>query len=171
MGNNPNSDGYFMTAPAFPQGLNEYERDSMLGQEARRYIFENPALFFMRGIKKALLLHVSETIAVHWNAEGIKQRFGESAIFPLKLLTAGFWTATLLFAFAGLFVMAKEHGIIYTLANPAVLTWAYFTAFYSIFFVSDRYHIPSHPFIAMLAANAILFVAKRTQQNAIEVQR
>jgi 4-amino-4-deoxy-L-arabinose transferase-like glycosyltransferase len=171
IGNNPNSDGYFMPGPASPQVLNEYERDNMFGQEARRYIFENPALFFMRGIKKALLLHTNETIAVHWNAEGIKQRFGESAIFPLKLLTQGFWTAVLLFAFAGLFVMTKEHGIMYTLANPAVLTWAYFTAFYSIFFVSDRYHIPSHPFIAMLAANAILFVATRTPQNAIEVQR
>ena len=171
MGNNPNSDGYYMPTPATKPGLSEYEQDKMLGQEARHYIFENPKLFVLSAIKKAFQLHIGETIAVHWNAEGIKKEFGENFIFPLKLLTQLYWTSMLLLAIVGLIVMSKELGVVHTLMHPAVLTWAYFTAFYSIFIVSDRYHIPSHPFIAMLAANAILFVVKRTQQNATEVQR
>ena len=163
IGNNPNANGYYMSPPASTQDLSEYEQDKTLGQEARRYIFEKPTLFVLSAIKKVFQLHIGETIAVHWNAEGIKKRLGENVIFPLKLLTQVYWTCMLLLAVVGLVVMGRGLGVTHTVMHPAVLTWAYFTAFYAIFFVSDRYHIPSHPFIAMLAANAIQFVAKRTQ--------
>jgi 4-amino-4-deoxy-L-arabinose transferase-like glycosyltransferase len=169
IGNNPNSTGYYMDPyadpPASTKGLNEYEQDKAFQKEALRYIFEKPASFVARSMKKAVLIYIGETTAIHWNVEGLKQRFGESVLFPLKLLTQSFWTVVLLLALAGLIIMLKEFGPVPTLTNPAVLTLGYFTAFYSLFLAADRYHFPSHPFVALLAANAILFIAKRRKNT------
>jgi 4-amino-4-deoxy-L-arabinose transferase-like glycosyltransferase len=169
IGNNPNSTGYYMDPyadpPASTKGLNEYEQDKAFEQEALRYIFERPASFVARSMKKAVLIYIGETTAIHWNVEGLKQRFGESVLFPLKLLTQSFWTVVLLLALAGLIIMLKEFGPVPTLTNPVVLTLAYFTAFYALFQAADRYHFPSHPFVALLAANAILFIAKRRKNT------
>ena len=61
-----------MPLPEFTRALNEYDRDKLLGEEAKRFILAHPAEFIFRTVKKAVLLHAGETIAVHWNAEGIK---------------------------------------------------------------------------------------------------
>ena len=167
MGNNPLTDGGYMPDPAFVAPLNEYERDRVLGDEAKRYIVEHPVAFVIRSFKKAILLHLNETIAVHWNAEGIKQRMGEGAIFPFKLLTQGYWTSVLLLGLGGLGIMLRERGVMRTLAHPVVLIWAYFTGVYAVIIIQDRYHFPSQPFIAMLAAVAILFAARRVRPAAI----
>jgi 4-amino-4-deoxy-L-arabinose transferase-like glycosyltransferase len=165
MGNNANSDGYYMPLPASIHGLSEYDQNKVLGEEAWRYILDNPGPFILRSIKKAALLHISETIAVIWNTEGIKQRFGENVLLPLKLITRGFWTAVLLFALGGVAILVRMRGILQTLMNPTVLIWIYFTAVYSIFVASDRYHFPSHPYISMLAAVAILASVRRLQSR------
>ena len=162
VGNNANSDGYYMPIPAWTEGLGEYEQDRRLGQEARRFILDNPSTFILRGIKKAVLLHLNETIAVTWNTEGITDRFGENALFPLKLVTRGFWTGVLLFALGGIAILMRSRGVLASLVNPIVLIWAYYTAVYSVFFVTDRYHFPAHPFIAMLASVTILTCVKLT---------
>ena len=47
-------------------------------------------MFVSGTLKKAALLHLTETIAITWNTEGIKERFGENTLFPLKLVTQGF---------------------------------------------------------------------------------
>ena len=138
------------------QGLNEYDQNKILSEDALLYISEHPIAFISRTFKKAALLHMTETIAVTWNTEGIKQRFGEDALFPLKLVTQGYWTGVLLLAFGGIAVLVRRCGILQALTNPALLIWIYFTAVYSIFVVEDRYHFPSHPFISMFAAVAIL---------------
>lgn len=156
VGNNANSNGYYMPLPAATQGLSEFEQDKLLGEQARQYIIDHPGTFFLRCIKKAVLLHLSETIAVTWNTQGITQRFGEKAVFPLKLMTRGYWTIVLLFALGGVVILVRRHSILSTLTNPAVVMWLYFVAVYSVFFVTDRYHFPEHPFIAMLAASPIL---------------
>lgn len=155
-GNNANADGYFMPLPASIQGLSESDQDKALGEEALRYIRDNPGPFIVRSLKKAVFLHVRETTAVTWNTEGIKQRLGENALFPLKLITQGFWTGVLLFALGGIAILVRRRGIMRAITNPTVLIWIYFTAVYSIFVAADRYHFPSHPFISMLAAIAIL---------------
>ena len=135
---------------------NEYDQNRILSEDAMLYMSEHPLEFVSRTFKKAVLLHVTETIAITWNFEGIRQRIGENAIFPLKLLTQGFWTGVLLLAFGGIIVLMRRDGIMQALTNPALLIWIYFTAVYSIYVVADRYHFPSHPFISMLAAVAIL---------------
>ena len=156
MGNNPNSSGLYLPLPMPVQGLSEYDQNRILSEDALLYISEHPLMFVSRSFEKAVLLHLTETIAVTWNTEGIKQRFGENALFPLKVATQGFWTGVLLFAFGGIAVLVRHRGILPSLTNPALLIWMYFTVVYSIFVVADRYHFPSHPFISMLAAVAIL---------------
>jgi hypothetical protein len=162
MGNNPATDGYYMPLPTAVAGLTESERDKVLGDEAKRYITAKPGAFVLRSIKKAILLHVGETISVHWNAEGIKQRFGEGALLPLKLLNQGFWTTMLLLGLVGLMIMIRTCGFVATLVHPIILTWIYFTMTYAVTVIQDRYHFPSHPLIAILAATAILTLVRRT---------
>ena len=68
----------------------------------------------------------------------------------------------------------RRFGFFPALAHPVLLIWIYFTGVYSIFVVEDRYHFPCHPFIAMLAAVAILeaggavrrFLSKRNTMPA-----
>ena len=171
VGNNPSATGYYMNPykdmPASTERLGEYERDKVFTQAALRYIVENPASFVARSLKKAVLMYVGETSAIHWNVEGLKQRFGESVLFPLKLLTQGFWMVMLLLSVAGLILLLKQHGPVLTLTNPAVLTLLYFTTFYAIFLAGDRYHFPSHAIIALLAANIIQFIVTRRQLNLV----
>ena len=155
MGNNPESDGFYSPLPVTVQGLNEYEQNRILSEDALLFVSEHPLMFVARTFKKAALLHISETTAITWNMEGIRLLSGENALFPLKLVTQGFWTGVLLLAFAGIVVLMRRSGVLRALTNPALLIWIYFTAVYSIFVVADRYHFPSHPFISMLAALAI----------------
>ena len=168
MGNNPNSDGFYSPLPGSVQGLNEYDQNKILSEDAMLYMSEHPLEFVSRTVKKAVLLHVTETIAITWNFEGIRQRIGENALFPLKLLTQGFWTGVLLLAFGGIIVLMRRDGILQALTNPALLIWIYFTAVYSIYVVADRYHFPSHPFISMLAAVAILASRSLIEQRMKE---
>ena len=156
MGNNPESSGIYLPLPGSVQELNEYDQNRILSEDAMLYMSEHPLEFVSRTLEKAVLLHVTETTAITWNFEGIRQRNGENAVFPLKLLTQGFWTGVLLLAFGGIIVLVRRDGILQALTNPALLIWIYFTAVYSIFVVADRYHFPSHPFISMLAAVAVL---------------
>ena len=156
MGNNPESDGFYSPLPITVQGLNEYEQNRILSEDALLFISEYPLMFISRTIKKVALLHISETSAITWNMGGITRLFGDNALFPLKLVTQGFWTGAQLLAFAGIVVLMRRSGVLRAMTNPAVLIWIYFTAVYSIFVVADRYHFPSHPFISMLAALAIV---------------
>ncbi len=167
IGNNPDSTGYFMETPPSTRNMNEYEEDQVLGKEAHQYIFDHPISFVFRTIKKVGILHGGETIAVHWNAEGIKLLLGESALLPLKIITQVYWSGVLLLALLGVSIMVADRGLLNTVVQPLVLTWAYFTAVYAVFFGADRYHFPSHPFIAILAANAILFFSQRMQRTAV----
>jgi len=170
MGNNPNSSGLYLPLPMPVQGLSEYDQNRILSEDALLYISEHPLTFVSRSFEKAVLLHLTETIAVTWNTEGIKQRFGENALFPLKLVTQGYWTGVLLFALGGIAVLVRDRGILPSLTNPALLIWMYFTVVYSIFVVADRYHFPSHPFISMLAAVAIL-ASSRLIEQILSVRR
>jgi 4-amino-4-deoxy-L-arabinose transferase-like glycosyltransferase len=169
IGNNANSDGFYMPLPESVQGLGEYDQNKKLQQEAIRYIFENPAGFVLRSIKKTVLLHINETLAVTWNAEGITRRFGDSSLFPLKFISRGFWTGVLLFALGGILILARKRGILQALMNPAVLIWVYFTTVYSIFLVADRFHFPSHPFVSMLAVIAILASVRSIKRLPVKV--
>jgi len=161
MGNNVKSDGFYMPLPAPVRGLNEYDQNRILTEDALLNIIEHPGVFVVRVLEKAALLHLRETIAITWNTEGIKQRFGENAIWSLKLVSQVFWIFALLFAVAGIVILVRRRGLLEALMSPPVLLWIYFTAIYSIFVVADRYHFPSHPFMSMLAAVTILAGSRR----------
>ena len=90
MGNNPHSTGSYLPLPAPVRGLSEYDQNKILSEDALLYISEHPVEFVSRTLRKVALLHLTETIAITWNTEGIKQRFGENTLFPLKLVTQGF---------------------------------------------------------------------------------
>lgn len=169
MGNNPESDGTYMAPPPPIDKLNAYERDRQLSQAAWRYTIDHPLAFVARTAKKAILLHLNETIAVHWNAKGIEKRLGSKAILPLKLLMQAYWSFVLLLAVVGVTILARNLGPMRALMHPIVATWIYFTAVYSIMLVQDRYHFPSHPFIAMLAAISLATILRRPKHGAVRV--
>ncbi len=160
IGNNPNSTGYFMDLPDTGPGLNEYERDQVLGKTAKSYILAHPILSLARSVKKIALFYIRETIAISWNADGIIQSLGEKWIFPLKLISQGYWMCMLLLAVTGLVVLIMEQGALHTLTNPIVLTTAYLTAIHAVFFADDRYHFPAHAFLALFAAHSVQFASK-----------
>jgi len=168
MGNNAKSDGFYMPLPAIVRGMSEYDQNKILAEDALLFILEKPGLFVMRSIEKAALLHIRETTAITWNNEGIKQRFGEGTVFPLKAVTQSFWSGCLLLAFVGLALLALSRGVSYAATHPVVLIWAYFTAVYSIVVVADRYHLPSHPFISMLASIAIMAAVAMFNRRSFE---
>ena len=167
MGNNPEATGFYMTPPADTDGMNEYDQNHLLGERAKQYIMTNPASFILRTIEKAGLLHAGETIAVYWNTDGIRQRFGEAALFPLKIIMEVFWLLVLLLALAAIIIMAYQHGIIRAFTHPAVLVWLYFTMVYAAILVADRFHFPSHPLIAMLAAMTNVAIITRISGNRV----
>jgi 4-amino-4-deoxy-L-arabinose transferase-like glycosyltransferase len=163
MGNNPDATGYYMPLPSSVDSLSEPERDRKLGDLAKQYIAAEPVAFMLRSIKKAILLHGSETIAVHWNEKGITSRLGAGALFPLKLLNQLFWLGALTLALVGWLFLLGTRGVLGGLFHPIILSWAYFTGVYAITVIQDRYHFPSHPFVAVLAATAIAAFASRAR--------
>jgi 4-amino-4-deoxy-L-arabinose transferase-like glycosyltransferase len=160
MGNNPNSTGGYMVLPE--TGIaNEAERDRYFNQKAWEYIRLEPLAFVARTVKKTFMLHDRETIGVSWNEKGLEQRFGSDILFPLKLLNNPYWWLILVCASYGLVLLFQQRTWLEFLTLPPLTTWAYFTALHSITVSGDRYHIPSDPFIAMLAAYAISEIALR----------
>jgi hypothetical protein len=154
MGNNPDSQGEYMPLPKSVSSLNESDRDRVLGEQAKNYIITNPGLFILRSLKKAVALHKSETIGVHWNSKGITERFGEKLLFPLKLLTQAYWMLMIGSAVVGIIILTRAFGLL-ALVDPIILVCGYFTLVYAVTVIQDRYHIPSHPFIGILASIAI----------------
>jgi 4-amino-4-deoxy-L-arabinose transferase-like glycosyltransferase len=171
MGNNPDTAGFYMV-PSDPAvaGLGEYEKNKVLKEQAEQYIETHPGAFVLRTIKKAVLLHAGETIAVHWNDGGIQQRFGERALFAAKVVTDGFWLMALLLGLIGVVIVVGERGLLLSLSNPVLLIWIYFTGVYAVIVVEDRYHIPSHPFIAIFAGVAISAALRRRRSKLVGPQ-
>lgn len=154
MGNNPATTGEYMQPPPEVYGLPDLERDERLGKIAKDYIREQPVAFVGRTVKKLIKLHDRETIGVVWNAEGLKSRYGEGILAPLKLLSTLYWWGALALGLLGLAsrVWARRWRVIF---DPPLVFWGYFAAVHAVVVVMDRYHFPSVPFIAILAGVAL----------------
>lgn len=150
MGNNPGG-GIGYVAPPKVDIANEADRDKYFARQAKEYIAQDPAAFLLRSVKKLISLHDRETIGVTWNEEGIKQRLGQSMLPPLKLASTVYWWVVLTAAFCGIVALARNTSLLLLLTCPPVATWAYFSLVHCVTVAGDRYHIPSVPFIAMLA--------------------
>jgi 4-amino-4-deoxy-L-arabinose transferase-like glycosyltransferase len=159
MGNNPETTGSYMEPPRLGI-LNEAERDRELKRQAWAYIVEKPLPFVARTIGKALSLHDRETIGVVWNEGGLRRRAGAGVVLPLKLLSSAYWYLALIAAALGIALLFRNRGFVGAIVAPPLLAWLYFAAMHSVTVVGDRYHVPSIPFVAMLAAYAV-FEARR----------
>lgn len=160
MGNNPETTGSYMPVPE--TGIaNEVDRDRYFKQKAWEYIGQEPLAFAARTLKKTVLLHDRESIGIAWNEKGLEQRFGHGVLMPLKLISNVYWWLILACAGYGLYLFLWQRSWLEFLTMPPLIAWAYYTAVHSITVIGDRYHIPSDPFIAMLAAYAISVVVGR----------
>ena len=160
MGNNPETTGSYMPEPE-TDIVNEVERDRYLSKQAWEYIQQEPLAFVTRTLKKAVTLHDRESIGVAWNERGLEQGFGHGALMPLKLISNAYWWLMLACAGYGLILLFRQRQWLELLTLPPLTAWAYYTAVHSITVVGDRYHVPSDPFIAMLAAYGISVLVMR----------
>ena len=159
MGNNPQTTGDYMELP--PSNItNEVDRDHELNRIATEYIRQHPAAFVLRTMKKAVQLHDRESIGIAWNADGIQKRYSEKILKPLKLLTAIYWWIMLAGALFGALLLLRHRHWLDALTLPPLTAWAYFIAVHSIVVSGDRYHMPSIPYIAMLAAYAFFYMTR-----------
>lgn len=160
MGNNPDTTGGYMSLPETGI-INEVDRDRYFNQKAWEYIRQEPFAFVTRTVKKAFTLHDRETIGVSWNEKGLEQRFGSGTLMYLKIINNLYWWLILVCGFCGLILLLRQRTWQELVTLPILTAWVYFTAVQSIIVTGDRYHIPSDPFIAMLAAFAISVVVKK----------
>jgi 4-amino-4-deoxy-L-arabinose transferase-like glycosyltransferase len=153
MGNHPGTNGGYTRLPNEVRGMNEIQREQYLKREALGYIRVEPFAFIRRSIIKAFRLHERESIGVSWNEDGLRTRFGsETIIFGIKLIANVYWWVALALAIGGVaYTIFLQPRRFKTLLVP-LLFWGYFTAIHAITVIQDRYHFPSVPFIAMLAA-------------------
>ena len=181
MGNSPGTDGGYRPLPPEVATMSEVERDTYLKDQAKAYIKGEPAAFVKRTGVKLIKLHDRETINVLWNAAGLYEVLGpqdtadapwpppdaELAAFdrrvlnPLKLFSTACWWGVAALGVVGGVMMLFRYGILATLVHPAVLFWGYFAAVHAVIVIQDRYHWPSVPFIAVLAALPVAAVWQR----------
>ncbi|MFC0199745.1 ArnT family glycosyltransferase [Paracoccus rhizosphaerae] len=159
MGNNPASNGGYMQLPPKVITMSEIERSDYLKAEAKQFIIENPGAAIRLLGMKLVRLNIRETIGVAWNEEHLRFLTGERGVQAAKLISTGYWYLLLVGALAGMVVIGRRDGIAAVFFNPPVALWGYFTALHVVVVADDRYHVPSSPFIAILAAvvlNALL---------------
>jgi hypothetical protein len=153
MGNSPGSDGFYRALPDAPR-INEPQRDRFFGKLASDYIREYPVRFLYRSLIKLVRLHDRETIGVVWNAHGLEP-LGKIGISALKIASTCYWWAVLALGLWGIVALVRSDGVLSTLLHPTVLLWGYFAMLHAVTVIADRYHMPSIPGIACLAAVAL----------------
>jgi hypothetical protein len=163
-----------MPTPNYTRTMSEFERDKVLRSEAKKYMFDNPVRTAEMFFKKLFYIHARETIAVHWNEPGLKNKVGTWVITPFKLVTQAFWIVCLLLAITGtvaLFARAARERLLckglQVLTNYPVILWLYYAILHAIIVAQDRYHFPSIPFIAMLSAMAISILLSKIPRTII----
>jgi hypothetical protein len=158
MGNNPDSTGWYQQLPDRVSGMSEFERNKMLGSEAKQYIIEEPVAFVSRTVKKFFQLHRSETIGVAWNQDGMRTTIFESRETELKVVGSLFWWASAAGAMMGIALLFRENGLEKTVFHPIVLMSAYLITVQSIVVSQDRYHLQWSPLFIILSGYAASFL-------------
>lgn len=161
MGNNPDTTGGYMPLPDWAKDMSEAERATALGDIAKDYIRADIPGFVLRSLHKAVQLHERETIGVVWNEAALVRGLGEAGNTGLKLLATGFWYLLLLLALVAIGIRFYISPLT-AVFHPTIAAWGYFTALHAVIVVEDRYHIPSSPFIALLAAFALAYFLDRS---------
>lgn len=160
MGNNPDSEGGYMPLPPEVRGMGEIERGEYLKAEAKTFMKDNPLEAAKLMLRKLVRLNARETIGAAWNEPGLLPLVGESGLQALKLMATGYWYLLLGAGLAGIAVLARE-GLSAAFFNPPVALWGYFTSLHVLVVAEDRYHMPSSPFIAIMAAVTFVAIVRR----------
>jgi hypothetical protein len=156
MGNNPDATGGYIKIPDEVRikikGMNEVERNQYLKSQGVDYIKENPLEFIKNSLIKLIKTHDRESIGIAWNQKGLVNRYGRVILLPLKLINQGYWLSVLILALTGIIILGKQQGWLSVVTHPTVVFWGYFAFIHMILVAIDRYHFPSIPMIAILAA-------------------
>jgi len=170
MGNNPETGGGYMRLPQL-EIENEVDRDNKLKDIAIEYIKKEPLSFIGRTARKALILHDRETIGVVWNEKGLTKAFGAPSLNGFKIVSSLYWYAVLGLGAIGLIFLIRNKGVLQALLSPPVYLWLYFLIVHSVTVVNDRYHMPSIPFIALLAGYALASPFRKAKAGSDELSR
>ena len=160
MGNNPDSAGGYTPLPPEVKAMSEVEREEYLGGKAKDYIRENPSRFGAMVGKRLVDLHGRETIGVVWNEQVLQGYVGGTGLFLLKLVASGYWVMLVLAALGGVVLRVRQERL-WALFHPVFGGWAYFTAVHVIIVSGDRYHMPSAPFVVLLAGVMLAAIVQR----------
>ncbi|MBA3588012.1 glycosyltransferase family 39 protein [Methylibium sp.] len=160
MGNSPGTRGDYMPIPERLNHLNDHEQSVVLGDEAKRYILDDPAGFAVRTLRKLIFLYGNESIGVIWNAGGISESFGEPAVLWLKRFTQLSWVLIFLTAAWGAWVLLRRLGWRRFILSPPVVTIAFYSAVHSIVVSQDRYHLAFAAQFAMLTAAGVAHLSR-----------
>lgn len=169
LGNGPGSTGRFGTAQ-LPDGLDDLsyiERSDRMGELAKEIIRNDPAAFVLRSLSKLVIIHDRETIGVAWNQQALRPLIGETGLSVLKTIATGYWLVVLVGGLmAILWHLFRGLGWRILFSVP-LAAWGYFSSIHAIILAGDRFHIPQSPFIAILAASALVGVltARRDAQT------
>jgi 4-amino-4-deoxy-L-arabinose transferase-like glycosyltransferase len=166
MGNNPNSTGAYMALPPETLQMNEARRDRYLKSLAKAHIKEKPLLFVRRVLTRLVDTHSRESIAIAWNEQGLVTRYGTSLLFPLKAINQIYWLSVLGLALSGIVLLGKQQGWFIMITHPTVVLWGYFAAIHAVIVAQDRYHFPSIPMIAILAAFTLVSLLDRKSSHS-----
>lgn len=161
MGNNPESTGAYMDLPDDVMHLNTVQRDKVLKKRAVMHIKKHPVRFVLMSARRLFDTYNRETIGVAWNEKGLARWAGDSAQTLLKLAATGYYGLALLAGLAGIGLLAWRHPLTFPFRHGAILFWAYFAAVHAVVVSQDRYHLPSNPFIAMMAGVAVAALLAR----------
>ncbi|MEM8757038.1 MAG: hypothetical protein AAGF47_04565 [Planctomycetota bacterium] len=170
MGNNPDTDGTYMSLPDSVEGMSETERASMLKKEAWAYVRDDPAAFVTRSIKKLAMTHTTETIGVAWNQTSLERRFGEDnsnrLIEPgLKAIGSAFWLGTLGLGGVGWVLLWRSVGFWRAFTHPTLVMWVYFAGVHAIVLAQDRYHLQWSPMVMLLASVSLATLWNRVRSG------
>ncbi len=157
MGNNPNSTGGYMQLPEEVEGMNQAQKNQYLKSLAREHIKEKPLLFIQRCIIRLIDTHNRESIGVAWNEKGLVSRYGSGILLPLKIINQLYWLPALGLGLIGIVILGKQYGWLTMLTHPTVVIWGYLAGVHAVIISQDRYHFPSVPMIAILAALALAY--------------
>jgi len=161
MGNHPGTDGQYAELSAEVAGMGEIARSDYLREVSVEALRADPGAFVWRTIWKAVMLHERETIGVVWNEAGIAAWVGQTGVTALKALSTLYWYAILAAGLAGAVVLMHRRGWWSGLLSPPVWLWLYLVGVHAVIVIGDRYHMPSFPFIALLAGVSVAALTVR----------
>jgi hypothetical protein len=168
MGNNPESTGEYMPLPTDINFESEVERAKYFKQKALNHISDEPTLFLKRMGKRFIDYYRSENIGVVWNTGGIKHAELGEYVFPLKLISSGFWILVVLLSAYSLISLIKRDGLYQTLlVSPIPILLLYYTSLHMVIASGDRYHFPILPLMAVLAAYSLQSIFQKLKNPLI----